>query len=67
MDLPLELQRRLDRRWSARFGISEPGSRPGPCAAMIGDKRRNLEIAGPDGPSRETPTKSPPSLTTPQR
>ena len=67
MNLPLELQRRLDRRWSARFGISEPGSRPDPCAAMIGVKPRNPEIAGPDGPSRETPTKSPPSLTTPQR
>ena len=63
MDLPLELQRRLDRRWSARFGMSEQGSRPAPCAAMIGIKRRNLEIASPDGPRRETPTKSPPSLT----
>ena len=62
MDLPLELQRRLDRRWSARFGMSEQGSRPDPCAAMIGVKRRNLEIASPDGPSQATPTKSPPSL-----
>ena len=63
MDLPLELQRRVDRRWSARFGMSEQGSRPDPCAAMIGVKRRHLEIASPVGPSRETPTKSPPSLT----
>ena len=62
MDLPLELQRRLDRRWSARFRISEQGSRPDPCAAMIAAKSRNLEIAiGPDGSSRETPTSSPPS------
>ena len=59
MDLPLELQRRLDRRWSARFGISEQGSRPDPSAAMIGVKRRNLAIASPDGPNRETPTKEP--------
>src|SRR6266498_961921 len=50
MDLPLELQRRLDRRWSARFGISEQGSRPDPCAAMIGAKRCNPETASPDGP-----------------
>ena len=35
MNLPLELQRRLDRRWSARFGMSEQGSRPAPCAAMV--------------------------------
>jgi hypothetical protein len=28
MNLPLELQRRLDRRWSARFRTSEKGSRP---------------------------------------
>jgi len=68
MDLPLELQRRLDRRWSARFGISEQGSRPDACAAMIGVKRPNPETASPDGPNQETPTKSPPSLTaTPQR
>ncbi len=26
MNLPLELQRRFDRRWSARFGMSEQGS-----------------------------------------
>ena len=45
MNLPLELQRRLDRRWSARFGMSERGSRPGPYVAMIGAKSRNLEIA----------------------
>jgi hypothetical protein len=35
MNLPLELQRRLDRRWSARFGMSEQGSRPAPCAAVV--------------------------------
>jgi hypothetical protein len=35
MNLPLELQRRLDRRWSARFAMSEQGSRPAPCAAMV--------------------------------
>jgi hypothetical protein len=35
MNLPLELQRRLDRRWSARFGMSEQGSRPAPRAAMV--------------------------------
>jgi hypothetical protein len=64
MNLPLELQRRLDRRWSARFGMPERGSRPEPCAAMIGTKSRNLEGAIlADGPSRETPTKSPPSST----
>jgi len=64
MDLPLELQRRLDRRWAARFGTSEQGSRPDPCAAMIGAKSRNLEIAiSPDGSSRETPTTSPRSST----
>ena len=34
MNLPLELQRRLDRRWSARFGMSKQRSRPAPCAAM---------------------------------
>jgi hypothetical protein len=28
MNLPLELQRRLDRRWSARFGMSKQRSRP---------------------------------------
>jgi hypothetical protein len=62
MNLPLELQRRLDRRWSARFRISEQGSRPDPCAAMMAAKSRNLEIAiGPDGSSREPPTSSPPS------
>jgi hypothetical protein len=59
MNLPLELQRRLDRRWSARFGMSEQGSRPDLCAAMIA---RKLEIAiSPDGSSRETPTSNPPS------
>jgi hypothetical protein len=64
MNLPVELQRRLDRRWSARFGMSEPGSRPDPCAAMIGTKSRNLEKATfSDGPSRQTPTKSHPSST----
>jgi len=26
MNLPVELQRRLDRRWSARFGMPEQGS-----------------------------------------
>jgi hypothetical protein len=57
-------QHRLDRRWSARFGVSEQGSRPDPRAAMIGIGSRNVGIAtSPDGPSRETPTKSPPSLT----
>src|SRR5450432_2259593 len=34
MNLALELQRRLDRRWSARFRMSEKRSRPAPCAAM---------------------------------
>jgi hypothetical protein len=64
MNLPVELQRRLDRRWSARFGMSEPGSRADPCAAMIGAKSRNLEKAiFSDEPSRETPTKSHPSST----
>jgi hypothetical protein len=64
MNLPLELQRRLDRRWSSRFGRSEQGSRPGPCAAMIGAKSRNFAGAiSHDGPSRETPTKSPPAST----
>jgi len=57
MNLPLELQRRLDRRWSARFGVSEQGSRPDPCAAMVSAESRNLKIAiSPDGPSRERPT-----------
>jgi hypothetical protein len=32
MNLPLELQRRLDRQWFARFGMPERGSRPDPCA-----------------------------------
>jgi hypothetical protein len=63
MNLALELQRRLDRRWSARFRISEQGSRPDPCAAMIA---RNLEIAiSPDGSSRETPTISPSAMIDP--
>jgi hypothetical protein len=62
MHLPVELQRCLDRRWSARFGMPEQGSRPDPCAAMIATKSRNLEIAiSPDGSGRETPTSSPPS------
>jgi hypothetical protein len=64
MNLPLELQRRFDRRWSARFGVSEQGSRSEPCAAMVSAESRNLEIAVfRDGPNRETPTKDPPSST----
>jgi hypothetical protein len=64
MNLPVELQRRLDRRWSARFGMSEQGSRPDPCAAVVGADSRNLEKAiFSGGPSRETPTKSHPSST----
>jgi hypothetical protein len=64
MNLPVELQRRFDQRWAVRFGMSKQGSRPDPCAAMIDVKSRNLEIAiSPDGPSRETSTKSPPSST----
>jgi hypothetical protein len=35
MNLPLELQRRLDRRWSARFRISEQGSRPAPMVRTV--------------------------------
>ncbi len=35
MNLPLELQRRLDRRWSARFRRSEQGSRPAPMVRMV--------------------------------
>src|SRR5260221_5643732 len=35
MNLPVELQRRLDRRWFARFGMSKQRSRPAPCAAMV--------------------------------
>jgi hypothetical protein len=36
MNLPLELQRRLDRRWSARFGMSKQRSRPTLGTAMVG-------------------------------
>jgi hypothetical protein len=35
MNLPLELQRRLDRRWSARFRMSEQGSRPAPMVRTV--------------------------------
>jgi hypothetical protein len=35
MNLPVELQRRLDRRWSARFGMPKQRSRPAPCAATV--------------------------------
>ena len=35
MNLPLELQRLLDRRWSARFRISEQGSRPAPMVRTV--------------------------------
>jgi hypothetical protein len=35
MNLPVELQRRFDQRWAARFGMSERGSSPAPCAAMV--------------------------------
>jgi hypothetical protein len=35
MNLPLELQRRLDRRWSARFRRSEQGSRPAPMVRTV--------------------------------
>ena len=51
MDLPLELQRRLDRRWSARFGVSDQGSRPDPRAAMVSAESRNLERAKSPPPS----------------
>jgi hypothetical protein len=51
MNLPLELQRSLDRRWSARFGMSEQGSRPDPCAAMVSAESRNLERAKSPPPS----------------
>src|SRR6266436_7946249 len=51
MDLPIELQRRLDRRWSARFGVSDQGSRPDPCAAMVSAASRRLERAKAPPPS----------------
>src|SRR6266478_6349349 len=51
MDLPIELQRRLDRRWSARFGVSDQGSRPTRCAAMASAQSRNLERAKSPPPS----------------
>jgi hypothetical protein len=51
MNLPLELQRRLDRQWSARFGVSDQGSRPAPCAAMVSAESRNLERAKSPPPS----------------
>src|SRR5450631_2628545 len=35
MNLALELQRRLDRRWSARFRMSEKGSRPTPMVRTV--------------------------------
>jgi hypothetical protein len=51
MNLPLELQRRLDRRWSARFGVSDQGSRAAPCAAVVSAESRNLERAKSPPPS----------------
>src|ERR1700682_5145487 len=51
MNLPIELKRRLDRRWSARFGVSDQGSRPAPCAAMVSAESRNLERAKSPPPS----------------
>lgn len=51
MDLPIELQRRLDRRWSARFGVSDQGSRPTRCAAMASAQSRNLERTKSPPPS----------------
>jgi ATP-dependent Clp protease adaptor protein ClpS len=51
MNLPLELQRRLDRRWSARFGMSDQGSRPDRCAAMVGAESRHLEKGKSPPPS----------------
>jgi hypothetical protein len=51
MNLPIELQRRLDRRWSARFGVSDQGSRPALCAAMVSAESRSLERAKSPPPS----------------
>jgi len=38
MNLPLEVQRRLDRRWFARFGMPEQRSTPRSAVARLRSK-----------------------------
>jgi hypothetical protein len=47
MNLPVELQRRLDRRWSARFEMPEQGS--GRSAVAHPRSKPNLWADLPDG------------------
>jgi hypothetical protein len=50
MNLPLELQRRLDRRWSARFRMFEKGSRPAPMVRTVVEAQApavNLRVGHP--------------------
>jgi hypothetical protein len=54
MNLPLELQRRFDRRWSARFGMPERGSQPDLTASA--DQSSNAEgDISLDEPTAATP------------
>ena len=72
MNLPVELQRRLDRRWSARFEMPEQGSarsaaahprsKPNPWADLPDGAARALMGHGtplPDHPDRSKPAENP--------
>jgi hypothetical protein len=46
MNLPVELQRRLDRRWSARFGVPQQVEQSIIDARTIADLTRVVEQMG---------------------
>jgi hypothetical protein len=46
MNLPVELQRRLDRRWSARFGMPQQAEQSIINARTVADFTRVVEQTG---------------------
>ena len=52
MNLPVELQRRLDRRWSARFGMPQQAEQSIINARTVADFTRVVEQTGNCGRAR---------------